>query len=94
VGIKYGELGATEAAAEHIIRTYSKDETGMRSLIRVVETVVSRINLIRISDKEVASKYKFYVPIVFPMVLDVPTIDKLLIDYQPKEPERWRDMYA
>ncbi|NBW09182.1 MAG: AAA family ATPase [Caulobacteraceae bacterium] len=94
VGIKYGELGATEAAAEHIIRTYSKDETGMRSLIRVVETVVSRINLIRISDKEVASKYKFYVPIVFPMVIDVPTIDKLLIDYQPKEPERWRDMYA
>jgi ATP-dependent Lon protease len=91
VGIKREELSATEEAAEYIIREYSKDEEGMRSLIRIVETVVSRINLLRI-DKE-AEKYKFYTPIQLPMKLDVPTIQKLLVDYAPKEVETWRSFY-
>jgi len=58
-----------------------------------VEAVVSRVNLLRISDAATAQKYKFYVPVKFPMVLDVPTIQKLLTDYSPKEPDTWRSLY-
>jgi hypothetical protein len=93
MGINREELRATEAACEYIIKEYSKDEEGMRSLIRIVETVVARINLIRISDEETAKKFKFYTPITFPLVLDVPTIQKLLSDFAPKEPEAWRSLY-
>lgn len=93
IGISRDDLSATEEAAEYIIREYSNDEPGMRTLIRVVETIVARINLIRISDKETAEKYKFYMPIVFPMKLDVAAVKKLLIDYAPKDSETWRSMY-
>jgi len=92
-GIAASDLTATEAAADHIVKEYSNGEQGMRSLIRVVETVVSRINLLRISDEESRSKYKFAVPIKFPMVLDVPTVTTLLNDFSPKEPETWRSLY-
>jgi ATP-dependent Lon protease len=93
VGIDRKDLSATEAAAEYIIKEYSNGEEGMRSLIRIVEAVVSRVNLLRISDPATAQKYKFYVPVKFPMVLDVPTIQKLLADYSPKEPDTWRSLY-
>jgi ATP-dependent Lon protease len=93
VGISRSDLKATEEAADYIIKEYSNGEEGMRSLIRIVETVVSRINLLRISDTATAEGYKFYVPVKFPMMLDVPTIKKLLIDYSPKEPETWRSLY-
>jgi ATP-dependent Lon protease len=93
VGISRSDLSATEAAAEYIIKEYSNGEEGMRSLIRTVETVVSRVNLLRISDSATAQNYKFYVPIKFPMTLDVPTIQKLLVHYSSKEPETWRSLY-
>lgn len=93
LGISREDLTASEAAADFIIREYSNNEQGMRSLIRVVEAVVSRINLIRISDPETAAKFKFYMPIKFPMKLEVPDIKRLLVDYSPKEPEVWRSLY-
>ena len=93
LGISREDLTASEAAADFIIREYSNNEQGMRSLIRVVEAVVSRINLIRISDPETASKFKFYMPIKFPMKLEVQDIRRLLVDYSPKEPEVWRSFY-
>jgi ATP-dependent Lon protease len=92
-GIYREELTASEEAAEYIIKNYSNNEQGMRSLIRVVETIVSRINLLRISDTETNNKYKFNIPIKFPMKLEIPTIQKLLSDYAPKEPESWRSLY-
>ena len=93
MGISRDDLSATEEAANYIIHEYSNEERGMRSLIRVVEAVVARINLLRISDSETAAKYKFYVPVAFPMKLDVPTITKLLTDYSVKESDSWRSMY-
>lgn len=92
-GIPRSDLTATEAAADYIVKEYSNGEQGMRSMIRVVETVVSRINLLRITDEESRSKYKFAVPVKFPMVLDVPTVTTLLSDFSPKEPETWRSLY-
>jgi ATP-dependent Lon protease len=93
-GIKSGELSTSEEATDYLIKEYSNGEEGMRSLIRIVEAVVSRINLLRISDEESAKKYKFYLPVTLPMVLNVNDIKKLLSDSATKEPETWRLMYS
>lgn len=93
MGIEPSELSATEAAAEYIIKEYSQGEQGMRSLIRVVESVVARINLLRMTKEEDMKKYKFAVPVKFPMKLDVETVKQLLCDWSPKEPETWRSLY-
>jgi ATP-dependent Lon protease len=93
-GIAPDDLSATEEAAEHIIKEYSNGEEGMRNLIRVVETVVSRINLLRISDEESAKAYKFWVPVKFPMKLGVNEVKTLLTDFAPIAPENWRSLYT
>jgi len=92
-GISREDLTASEEAAEYIIKEYSKGEQGMRNIIRVVETVVSRINLLRISDEETAKSYKFYTKITFPAKLTKDIVKTLLIDFSPDAPELWRSMY-
>jgi ATP-dependent Lon protease len=92
-GIASGQLSASEEAADYIIKEYSNGEEGMRSMIRIVEAVVARINLLRMSDLETAQKYKFYLPVSLPMCLTVDNVKKLLSDCLPKEPETWRLMY-
>ena len=92
-GIARDDLSATEEAAEYIIKEYSKGEQGMRNIIRVVETVVSRINLLRISDEETAKSYKFYTKITFPAKLTKETVKTILNDFSADAPETWRSMY-
>jgi hypothetical protein len=93
-GISREDLSATEEAAEHIIKEYSNGEEGMRNLIRVVEAVVSRVNLIRISDEAAAKAYKFYIPVKFPMKLEKKQIETLLTDFNSAAPEHWRSLYT
>ena len=84
----------TDETIEFMIKEYSNNEEGMRSMIRIVETVVSRVNLIHLSDPATAKAYKFYTPIAFPLVLDVPTVRRLLSDFSTTEPETWRSFYS
>jgi hypothetical protein len=93
-GISREDLSATEEAAEYIIKEYSNGEEGMRNLIRVVEAVVSRVNLIRISDEAAAKAYKFYIPVQFPMKLEKKQIETLLTDFSSAVPEHWRSLYT
>lgn len=92
-GIQSSDLSATEEATEYIIKEYSNGEEGMRNLIRIVEAVVSRVNLLRITDEASAKKYRFYTPIAFPMKLTLDTVKTLLTEVSPKIPEEWRSMY-
>ena len=92
-GIPASDLSADEEAAEYIIKEYSNNEDGMRNLIRVVEAVVSRINLIRISDEESAKAFKFWIPVKFPMKLNRKMVETVLTDFGTAMPEHWRSMY-
>ena len=92
-GIRREDLSADEEAAEYIIKEYSNGEEGMRNLIRVVEAVVSRVNLIRISDEAAAKAYKFYIPVKFPMKLGKKQVETLLTDFNTTLPEHWRSLY-
>ena len=93
-GISREDLTADEEAAEYIIKEYSNGEEGMRNLIRVVEAVVSRVNLIRISDEAAAKAYKFYIPVKFPMKLEKKQVETLLTDFNTTLPEHWRSLYT
>jgi ATP-dependent Lon protease len=93
-GIPASDLSADEEAAEYIIKEYSNNEDGMRNLIRVVEAVVSRINLIRISDEESAKAFKFWIPVKFPMKLTRKMVETVLTDFSTAMPEHWRSLYT
>jgi len=93
-GIPREDLSATEEAAQYIIKEYSSDEEGVRNLIRVVEAVVSRVNLIRISDEASAKAYKFYIPVKFPMKLEKKDVETLLTEFNTTLPEHWRSLYT
>jgi len=92
-GIAPSDLSSDEEAAEYIIKEYSNNEDGMRNLIRVVEAVVSRVNLIRISDEESAKAFKFWIPVKFPMKLNRKMVETVLTDFGTAMPEHWRSMY-
>ena len=93
-GIPASDLSADEEAAEYIIKEYSNNEDGMRNLIRVVEAVVSRVNLIRISDEESAKAFKFWIPVKFPMKLNRKMVETVLTDFSSAMPEHWRSLYT
>jgi ATP-dependent Lon protease len=88
------ELTISPEAAKYMIEEYSKEEDGVRTLIRMMETVVTRINLLRIADEETAKSYKFYKKITLPCTVDVEFVKHILSDLQPKKREEtWMAMY-
>jgi ATP-dependent Lon protease len=88
------DLTISEEAVKYLISEYSKDEEGVRTLIRAVETLVTRINLLRIADEETAKSYKFYTKIKLPLSIDVETAKHILQDTAPQANESWRHLYA
>jgi ATP-dependent Lon protease len=82
----------TDEACKFIISEYSKEE-GVRSMIRVAEGIVTRLNMLRIADEETMKDYKFYMKVDFPLKLNETIIKTLLADTQAKELESWRFMY-
>jgi ATP-dependent Lon protease len=88
------ELTISEEAVKFLISEYSSEEEGVRTLIRVVETLVTRINLLRIADEETAKSYKFYAKVTLPLAIDVATAKHILQDTTPQTNESWRQLYA
>ena len=88
------DLTISEDAVKHLINEYSKDEEGVRTLIRAVETLVTRINLLRIADEETAKSYKFYRKLKLPLTIDVETAKHILQDLSSQPNESWRALYV
>ena len=66
----------------------------MRSLIRAVETLVTRINLLRIADEETARSYPFYMKIQMPMNVTADNVRHILTDMTKTVNESWRHLYT
>jgi len=92
--IKLNELTISDEAIKFLIAEYSKEEEGVRTLMRAVETLVTRINLLRIADEETAKSYKFYTKIKLPCVIDVELARHILEDTTPSKDESWRHLYT
>lgn len=91
---KTSDITLTDAAISSLIDKHSDKESGVRSLIRVIEVVMTRLNMLRISQDESMRDYVFYMDVSFPLIIDEKVVDTLLKDYLPKDPETWRTMYV
>jgi len=72
----------TEDAIRYMISEYSAGEAGVRSLIRIVESLTMRINLLRISDKESVKSLKFFTDVKFPLKITVDIAQTLLTELE------------
>jgi ATP-dependent Lon protease len=81
-------------AMRFLISEYSDKEQGVRNLIRAAETIVTRLNMLRISKHETMKEYDFYIDVSFPFKLTSITIQKLLQEKKSKDSESWRTMYT
>jgi len=88
------QLTLKDDAISYLISEYSKDEKGVRTLIRTVETMMTRLNMLRIAKHPSMKEYKFYMEFELPMVITESIVKKLLIDLDKKNIESWRTMYT
>ena len=87
------DLTITEEAIKFMISEYSSEEEGVRVLIRAVETMVTRINLLRIADEKTAKGYPFYKEIKLPMAITTDIVKAILVETKQVN-ESWRHLYT
>ena len=87
------DLTITDEAVKFLISEYSNEEEGVRVLIRSVETLVTRINLLRIADEKTAKSYPFYKAVKLPMSITPEDIKALLVESKVIN-ESWRHLYT
>lgn len=88
------DVDLTDDGMKFLISEYSADEKGVRTLIRTVESMMTRLNMLRVADSETMKDYNFYMNVTFPLKIDEAVIRTLLIDINKKELESWRSMYT
>jgi ATP-dependent Lon protease len=88
------ELKISDEAIKTLIHDYSSEEEGVRMLIRAVETLVTRINLLRIADESTAKSYKFYMPFSLPLTISSDHVKHILSDSTKQINESWRHIYV
>lgn len=84
----------TDEAMQFLIHEYSNEEKGVRTLIRTVENLMTRLNMLRVSCDESMKEYSFYMQVEFPLVVDKKIITTLLGDLTSKEDDSWIHMYS
>jgi ATP-dependent Lon protease len=90
----FKDLSITPDAIKLLIKEYSRDEEGVRTLIRALETLTTRINLLRIADEKTAKSYKFYTKIALPCTIDPTLAQHILQDLGAPVNESWRQLYS
>ena len=94
LSFKKEDVVLSEAAVNFMIEEYSKEEKGVRTLIRTVESMMTRINMLRVAKHESMKDYKFYMDIELPLTITEDIVKHVLIDHVKKDPETWRSMYS
>jgi len=92
---KKEDLVFEDEAMKFVISQYSAKEKGVRNLIRTVETVITRLNMLRVSKHESMKEYPFYMDIEFPLQITPKMIQTLMKDSTTiKQDETWKMMYT
>jgi ATP-dependent Lon protease len=81
-------------AIKFLIKEYSSEEEGVRTLIRALETLTSRINLLRIADEETAKSYPFYIKINLPCCIDTEMARHIVQDLNAPTNDSWKRLYT
>lgn len=90
----FKDLSIKPEAIKFLIRQYSSEEEGVRTLIRALETLTTRINLLRIADEETAKSYKFYTKINKTCCIDTEMAQHILQDLSAVPDESWKHLYT
>ena len=90
---KSDELILTDEAIKYMITEFSADEKGVRTLIRTVEAMMTRLNMLRVMKDPSMMEYPFYIDYKLPFILTETSVKVLLTDSNKKEFESWRMMY-
>lgn len=90
----FKDLSITPDAIKFLIREYSSEEEGVRTLIRALETLTTRINLLRIADETTAKSYKFYTKIEKTCCIDTEMAKHILQDLSAVPDESWKHLYT
>jgi len=88
------DLVLTDEGMQYMIHEFSNQEKGVRTLIRTVESLMTRLNMLRVSYDESMKEYPFYMDLQFPLTINQNVLKILLGDLNPKEPETWIHMYT
>lgn len=88
------DVELSDDCISHLISEYSNNEKGVRSLIRVVETMMTRLNMLRVTVDDCMKEYDFYMDIQFPLRITKQVSETLLTNYSKKEDESWKSMYT
>jgi len=91
---KKDEVILEDGAITLLILDHSVDEKGVRHLIRTVETMMTRLNMLRVADDESMKEYCFYMKVSFPLIIDKKVAQVLLTDIDKKDKEIWRNLYC
>lgn len=81
-------------AIKFLISEFSSAEKGVRNLIRSTESMMTRLNMLRVASSETMKDYGFYMEVANPCIIDESVVKKLLFDYNKKESEGWKSMYT
>ena len=90
---KSEDLVLTDEAIKYMITEFSSEEKGVRTLIRTVEAMMTRLNMLRVMKDPSMKDYPFYIDYKLPFVLTETSVKVLLTDSGKKEFESWRMMY-
>jgi hypothetical protein len=64
-------------------------------MIRAIETIVTRINMLRVSRHESMKEYPFYMDVQLPMTITPQIVKVLMKDLTKiKQDDTWRHMYT
>jgi ATP-dependent Lon protease len=89
------EIVLTDEAIKFLISEYSGEEKGVRTLIRTVETMMTRINMLRLSNDKSMKDYPFYMDVKFPLTITPKTVRMLLKGTdKPKTDQSYLAMYT
>ena len=94
LAFKSTDIILTEPAIKYMITEFSHEEKGVRNLIRTAESMMTRINMLRVANDSSMKDYDFYMDIKFPLTITEEVVKKILSDFTKKEPETWRSLYT
>jgi ATP-dependent Lon protease len=83
-----------DSAIKFMIENFSNEEKGVRTLIRTVESMMTRLNMLRVANDESMKQYKFYIPFYLPFSIDEEVAKKLLAGFEKKQDDVWKSLYT
>jgi ATP-dependent Lon protease len=94
LSFKETDISLSDSAIKFIISEYSSEEKGVRTLIRSVERMMTRLNMLRVAKHDSMKDYTFYMDVEFPLVMTEAIVKKLLYDFEKKEEDTtWKSLY-